>query len=64
MASNCPVLQQLAVMLPETDTDVAMKADFVKDKLGDLSHGKKKPGILSIRLVVEWGSLSWFVIHA
>jgi len=25
VASNCPVLQQLAVMLPETDTDVAMK---------------------------------------
>ena len=37
VASNCPVLQQLAVMLPETDTDVAMKAEVVKEKLVDLS---------------------------
>ena len=49
VASNCPVLQQLAVMLPETDTDVAMKAEFVKDKLVDLSHGKKKTRILSMK---------------
>ena len=49
VASNCPVLQQLAVMLPETDTDVAMKAEFAKDKLVDLSHGKKHPRILSMK---------------
>ena len=29
VATNCPVLEQLAVTLPETDTDAAMKAKFI-----------------------------------
>ena len=41
----------ISVTLPEPDTDVAMKAEFVKEKMVDLSHGND-PRILSIRLVV------------
>lgn len=29
VASNCPMLEQLAVTLPESDTDAALKASFL-----------------------------------